>query len=205
MKCAQVFLLSFLIALTTPLVAQQSQGNQKKESVWSTANLELGGGWVYVSGNNGLNGFNLDTALWFTRRVSVAVDYDFARDTSNLSNFGLTTAGLITIKNHLQNFLVGPRIFFPPKRVKKYELEPFGEVQVGFGHLYQQVSQVGVGSESSSSNAYSWLLGGGADYVLSQHWAARANLDLLRTHFANAGQSRFRLVLSVNYTFRKRK
>jgi len=48
------------------------------------------------------------------------------------------------------------------------------------------------------------MIGGGADYVLSSHWAARGNLDLLRTHFANTGQSRLRFVLGIAYTFGQR-
>ena len=48
------------------------------------------------------------------------------------------------------------------------------------------------------------MLGGGAGYVLSPHWAARANFDLLRTHFADSGQSRLRFVLGVAYTFGQR-
>ena len=35
-------------------------------------------------------------------------------------------------------------------------------------------------------------------------WALRENLDLVETHFVNAGHSRLRLVLGVAYTFRHR-
>lgn len=40
-----------------------------------------------------------------------------------------------------------------------------------------------------------------AEYLLSPHWSGRANLDLLRTHIANEGQSRLRLVIGLTYTF----
>jgi cytochrome c2 len=205
MKYVRIFLLSLSIALATPLIAQSDP--KSKESMWSTANLEFAGGYVHTTGDNGLNGFNVGTALWFNRRVSISVDYDYSRNTTSLSNFGLTTVGLITTQSHLQNFVVGPRVFFPSTKLtfKKFKLDPFAEFQFGFGHLNQKVSQVGVGSVSASDTASSWLLGGGVDSVVSPHWALRANLDLLRTHFANAGQSRFRLVLGVDYTFRKRK
>jgi ketosteroid isomerase-like protein len=48
------------------------------------------------------------------------------------------------------------------------------------------------------------MLGGGADYLFSDHWSGRANVDFLRTHLANEGQSRLRLVLGIRYTFGSR-
>ena len=48
------------------------------------------------------------------------------------------------------------------------------------------------------------MVGGGADYRLSPHWVARFKLDFLRTHFADTGQSRLRLIFGVAYTFGKR-
>jgi hypothetical protein len=48
------------------------------------------------------------------------------------------------------------------------------------------------------------MLGGGAEYLFSPHWSGRANLDFLRTHLANEGQSRLRLVLGIRYTFGSR-
>lgn len=163
--------------------------------------VEVNGGWVHATGDFGVDGFELGTAIWLTPKVTVAANYDSAWDTSRVGSFELTDVGLITVKNHLQNFLVGPRIFFAKKKIKKYTLTPFGEVQFGFSHLNTKVQQASAGEQSSSDSAFSWMLGGGADYVLSPHWAARVNVDLLRTHFADAGQSRLRFVLGVAYTF----
>jgi hypothetical protein len=199
MKSRHLFLLFLSVLLSTPLFSQAS------ESILNKRNLELSGGWVHSTGNNGLDGFNLGASLWFNRRVSIAFSYDHAGDTSTLGNFGLTSAGLVTINSHLQNWLIGPRVFFPTKKVKRFDLDPFGEFQIGGTYLSQKISQAGVGSSSASDTAYSWMLGGGADYVLSPHWAARANLDLLRTHLSDMGQTRLRFVLGVAYTFRRRK
>ena len=199
MKSRHLFLLFLSVLLSTPLFSQAS------ESILNKRNLELSGGWIHSTGDNGLDGFNLGASLWFNRRVSIAFSYDHAGDTSTLGNFGLTSAGLVTINSHLQNWLIGPRVFFPTKKVKRFDLDPFGEFQFGGTYLSQKISQVGVGSSSASDTAYSWMLGGGADYVLSPHWAARANLDLLRTHLSDMGQTRLRFVLGVAYTFRRRK
>jgi hypothetical protein len=164
-------------------------------------NLEVNGGWVHATGDFGVDGFEIGGAYWVTSRVALAGNYDSAWDTSRVGSFELTSVGLITVKSHLQNFMVGPRIFFAKKKIKKYAFSPFAEVQLGGSHLNTKIEQVSAGEQSASDSSFSWLLGGGADYVFSQHWAARLNLDLLRTHFADAGQSRLRFVLGIAYTF----
>ena len=171
----------------------------------SKGNLEFSGGWIHSTGDFGLDGYNLGAAIWFTRRISVGLEYDHAGDTSSIGTFALTSAGLVTVKSTMQNWLVGPRVYFPPKKVKRFDVDPFGEFKIGGTHLSQKLSQVGVASQSASDNAYSWMLGGGVDYIVSTHWALRGNLDLLRTHLAESGQSRLRFVLGVNYTFLRRK
>ena len=192
MKVA-IVLLSIVIALPSALRAQ------------IVHNLEFSGGWAHVTGNNGLDGFNVGTALWLSRRISVAFDFDRAHDTSSLTAFALNS-GLITTKSSMENYLIGPRVFFNPRGVKILRtLQPFAEFQVGGSHLHSEISQVGGTTQRASDNAGTWLLGGGGDVVLSKHWVGRANLDLLRTHFANAGQSSLRLVFGVAYSFSSRK
>ena len=168
-------------------------------------NLEVGGGWAYVSSNFGVNGFNVGADYWFSPRVSGVFSYDDAWDTSSIGNFVLTPVGQIAIKSHLQNYLFGPRIAFAKKKIKNYEFVPFGEFQIGGTHLRSEVQQTSTGiKQTASDNAFSWMLGGGADYVFSDHWTARANLDFLRTHLANSGQSQLRLVIGVAYSIKSR-
>ena len=97
MKNLYVFL---LLLLAFPLLA-------------SAQSLELSGGYAHISGDGGLDGFNVGAAAWVTHRVSLAFDYDSAWDTSHLGAFELTQTGVIVTKSHLQDFLVGPRISFP--------------------------------------------------------------------------------------------
>ncbi len=164
-------------------------------------NLEVSGGFGYSTGDNGVAGLTVGTSLWMSRRVSLGFDYDSFYDNSSIGAFDLTSAGHTTVKSHLQNFLVGPRIFFSPKRIKKYRFNPFAEVRIGDSLLSQTIRSVNVGSASASAHSFSWLLGGGGDYAFNNHWSGRLNLDLLRTHLADNGQSRLRIGLGVAYTF----
>jgi opacity protein-like surface antigen len=183
----------FLFLFSTPSMAQNLR------------NLGVGGGWAYVSSNFGVNGFNVGADYWFTPRVSGVFSYDYTRNTSNLGTFEITSIGQIAIKSHLQNYLFGPRIAFAKKNIKKYQFIPFAEVQIGGTYLRSEVQQPSTGlKQTASANGFSWMLGGGADYVFSDHWAARVNLDFLRSHLANAGQSQLRLVIGVAYSFQSR-
>jgi opacity protein-like surface antigen/ketosteroid isomerase-like protein len=166
--------------------------------------LEVGGGWSHVTGDFGTDGFNVGGAWWFTKRVTMAADYDSTWDTSSLTNFAFSQVGAIATKSHLQSFVVGPRVFFSTTWTDKHKLNPFGEAQFGVSHLSQDVTQVGLPTLSASDTAFTWMLGGGVDYLLTSRWSARANLDFLRTHFSNEGQSRLRLVLGIRYTFGNR-
>jgi ketosteroid isomerase-like protein len=166
--------------------------------------LEVGGGWSHVTGDFGTDGFNVGAAWWFTKRVTMAADYDSTWDTSSLTNFAFAQVGAIATKSHLQSFVAGPRVFFSTKWTDKYKVNPFGEAQFGVSHLSQDVTQVGVPTLSASDTGFTWMLGGGADYLFSSHWSGRANVDFLRTHLANEGQSRLRLVLGIRYTFGSR-
>jgi hypothetical protein len=189
--CPILTLLTLLTVLTLPQAAR-GQG------------LEVGGGYAHVTGDFGTDGFNVGAAWWFTKRVTMAADYDSTWDTSSLTNFTFTQVGAIATKSHLQSFLVGPRIFFSTNWTDKYKLYPFGEAQFGVSHLSQDVTQVGQPTLSASDTGFTWMLGGGADYLFSDHWSGRANVDFLRTHLANEGQSRLRLVLGIRYTFGNR-
>jgi hypothetical protein len=175
----------------------------------SAQKVELSGGYAHISGDGGLDGFNVGAAAWFARRVSIGFDYDSGWDTSHLGAFELTSTGVIVTKNRLQNFLLGPRIFFPGvlKNKEKHiaRLLPFAEAQFGVSNLDSRLEDKTTNmTQSVSDNAFSWMLGGGADYRLSPHWVSRVKVDLLRTHFVDTGQSRLRFVLGIAYTFGER-
>ena len=167
-------------------------------------NLELSGGYMHVSGDSGLNGFNIGAGYWLNKHVSLNFDYDGGFNTSTLGVLSLTNVGHTAIKSRLQDWLIGPRVFFPPHEIKKHSFDPFVEFKIGGSHLSEKIQQTSSPTQSASETAFAWALGGGADYQFSSQWFGRVNLDLLRTHFADAGQSRLRLVLGVGYTFSPR-
>jgi hypothetical protein len=176
----------------------------------SAQKVELNGGVTHVSDNQGMDGFTAGAALWFTPRVSIAADYDSVWDTSKIGQFELTSTGLIVSKSHMENYLFGPRIFFPgaikSKNKHLAHLVPYGEAEFGLSHLKSTLQDNTTNaSQSSSDTAFSWMLGGGADYKFSPHWAGRVKLDLLRTHLADTGQSRLRFGAGIVYTFGQRK
>ncbi len=170
----------------------------------SAQDLELSGGYAHVTQNFGTNGFDAGAAWWFTPKITLAANYDGTWNTSQIGVFQITNVGLLVSKTHLQSGLIGPRIFFLSRKVKKYKLSVFGETQYGVSHINSTFQQVPVSSASSSDTAFTWTLGGGADYPFTPHWSARGNVDFMRTHFAAAGQSRLRLVLGIAYTFGSR-
>ena len=141
-------------------------------------------------------------------KISIAFNYDGVYNTSVLGAFALTNVGLTTSKSHLQNFMIGPRIYTPGITIKgcggtinHHLMNPFVEAQFGESNLYSQVTTQQVGTITSADTAFTWELGGGADVPFRRNWAARVNVDLLRTHFVDMGQSRLRLVLGVVYRF----
>ena len=164
--------------------------------------LEVSGGYAHVTGDFGLDGFDLGAAWWVAPKISLAAEYDGVYDTSRIGTFEFTSVGAIASKSHLQDFLIGPRFYFGERTIHKYSgFVRLAEVQFGVSHLKSTVQEGIQPSITNSGSAFSWMLGGGADYQVSSHWVARANLDLLRTHLNSAGQSRLRLVLGVAYTF----
>jgi opacity protein-like surface antigen len=187
---ASLSLLIFVITFVLPETAK-GQG------------LELSGGWAHLTGDFGTDGFNVGAAWWFTKRVTIAVDYENSWDTTSLSTFAFTQTGPFAVKSHLQSAVIGPRIFFSSQWTDKHKINPFAEAQFGMSHLSQDLTQT-TGSTSASDTAFAWLLGGGAEYLFTPHWSGRANLDFMRTHLSNEGQSRLRLLVGITYTFGSR-
>jgi Outer membrane protein beta-barrel domain len=165
---------------------------------------EISGGYAHISGNEGMDGFNVGGSVFLAPNFSLGFNYDGVYDTTVLGSFALTNVGLITTMSHMQDFLAGGRFYFPG--VIKIHcglanalpvLRPFAQAQFGESNLWTQVSEVNAGSVSTSETTFSWLIGGGGEFRIADHWAARVSTDLLRTHFVHEGQSRIRIILGV--------
>ena len=183
-----LFLVTFLATFTLPALAH-AQG------------LEVGGGYAYTSGNFGVNGFDLDGGWWFSKHVTVAVNYDHMWNATTLGVFTFSHTGAIAVHSQMWDVEVGPRIFFSTSWTDKHKINPFGELQFGAAHLSQQVQQALVPTVSGSATDFAWLVGGGAEVLFTPRWSVRGNVDFFRTHFASSGQSHVRLNVTVIYTF----
>ena len=168
--------------------------------------VELNGGYLHVTGDQGLDGYTLGGSYYLVHRASLAFSYDSVYDNSRLGVFELTNVGLTNTRSHLQDWLIGPRFFTPgllhgKGNVKGHLLIPFLEAQFGESNLYSRVTLLNLGTARAAETAFTWMGGGGGDFRVTDHVAARVNIDLLRTHFVKTGQSRARFGLGLIYTF----
>jgi opacity protein-like surface antigen len=167
--------------------------------------LEVSGGWAHVTGDFGLDGFDVGAAWFFQPQVAIAAEYDGVWDTSRVGTFEFTSVGAIASHAHLQDFLTGPRYYFAEHKIdKRHTIIPFAEAQFGISHLHESIQEGIAPAVTNSDSAFSWMLGGGVDYPLTSHWAARGEVDLLRTHLNSEAQSRLRLNIGIAYTFGER-
>jgi len=171
--------------------------------------LEFYGGYRHISGDQGLDGYTAGAAWFPIPKFSLYVTYDGTYDNSTIGVFQFTSVGLTTVNSHMQELLTGPRFFLPGAfkghgRVQGHLLIPWVEAGFGEARLHTDVRQVQIGSLQSADTAFAWMIGGGADFRVYSHWAVRGDLGFLRTHFANSGQGRVRLGLSVIWSARSR-
>lgn len=186
-------LLFAVVVLLTMSLCRSAQAQ-----ISSARNWELGGGWVHITQDFGLDGLNVGGGYKFSRRVWLAGDFDAGFDTSTLGTFGAASQG--SVKSRLQNYLIGPRLFFPGA-LRNDKLVPFGEFEIGITHLSSTVRPTTGPETHSADSAFSWMFGGGLDYAVDRSWSIRGKLDFLRTHLASQGQSRARFVIGAWYHF----
>lgn len=168
--------------------------------------LEVNGGWAHVSGNFGMDGFTLGTSWFFAPRISVTANYDGAWNTSRVGTFEFTSVGAIAAKSHIQDFLIGPRVYFRSYEIDRHNrVIPFADARFGVSHLHQEVQEGTAPAATNQDSAFSWMLGGGVDYPINPHWTARGELALLRTHLNAEAQSHARLAITIAYSFGSRR
>jgi opacity protein-like surface antigen len=103
----------------------------------------------------------------------------------SLGGGGCTT---FNVSTHLYEVMFGPRV-----SVSIGKFRPFGEFEVGVGH----VSTNGFGSDTSFATA----VGGGLDYKIFRPLAWRFQGDYVRTHFFTTGQNNLRLSTGIVLRF----
>ncbi|MFB3915537.1 MAG: outer membrane beta-barrel protein [Terriglobales bacterium] len=153
-----------------------------------TPKTDIFGGYSHVGNFGvGLNGW-IASANWNIVRWA-GVEADLSGDYGSKS-FGppfLRTS----IGSRMHSFNFGPSVTY---RQEKYN---------AFGHLLFGVSHTNINAAGfeDGDTSFSWILGGGADYNLTEKWAARFQLDLLRTNFFDHGDNHGRVSLGIVYRF----
>ncbi len=169
--------------------------------------IEFNGGYQHASGDQGLDGYNVGAGWNPLPEFQMYVEYDGLYDHSTLGVFALTPTGLSIVNSHMQEILTGPRFFLPgvwkgSGRIEGDRVVPFVDAGFGEARLHTDLTQQNLGTVQAADTAFAWKLGGGVDYRIYPHWKIRGNLGLLRTHFAESGQSRVRLGLTVVWSLR---
>lgn len=159
--------------------------------------IDVFGGYSHVGNFDvGMSGWMATANLHLFRWVGVEGDVS-----GNYGSKGLGQAALIlpnipnSINSRMHSFNFGPVGTY---RAPSGKYNAFGHVLLGFSHT--NVNSAGIGR---GDTAFSWVLGGGADYNFRPNWAVRAQLDLLRTHFFSQGQNHGRIGLGLVYRFGK--
>jgi hypothetical protein len=171
--------------------------------------IEFYGGYQHASGDQGLDGYTGGFGWNPIPKFQLYVDYDGLYDHSTLGAFALTQAGLTIVNSHMQEILTGPRFFLPGvlkgnSRIEGHRLVPFVNAGFGEARLHTELTTQNLGTVQAADTAFAWALGGGADFRIYPHFTVRGDLGLLRTHFAESGQSRVRLGLTVVWSLRAR-
>jgi hypothetical protein len=190
-----IYALVVLFAFALPAFGQQD--------------FEFNGGYQHASGDQGLDGFTVGMGWNPLPEFQMYLDYDGLYDHSTLGAFALTSAGVTIVNSHMSEVLTGPRFFLPGLwkghgRVQGHRLIPYFDAGFGESRLHTELIQQNLGTVQVADTAFAWALGGGMDYRIYPHWTVRGDLGLLRTHFAESGQSRVRLGLTVVWSLRSR-
>jgi opacity protein-like surface antigen len=103
--------------------------------------------------------------------------------------------GPVNANAHQYEAMFGPRISVPGGKFR-----PFGEFEIGVGHVNTNASNnniIGFGSATT----YATALGGGLDYKIFGPVAWRLEGDYVRTHFFSTGQNNFRFSTGIAFRF----
>ncbi|HXQ27526.1 MAG TPA: outer membrane beta-barrel protein [Candidatus Acidoferrales bacterium] len=158
--------------------------------------FEVGGSYDYVrvssnfipkSGSGGssstslnLNGWNAEVAANPSCWLGI------------VGNFAGAYASPQGVSVHVYSETFGPRINLR----NSSPITPFGEVLIG-------AAEAGAsgGGQSGSQSAFAGYFGGGVDVKLGEHWAARARIDDIMTHFVSQNQNSLGIAAEVVFKF----
>ena len=132
-----LYLLLASLLLTLPALAQK--------------NIEFYGGYRHISGDQGLDGFNVGGGLYPIPPFELYLTYDDTYDNSTIGTFALTSLGSTLVNSHMQEILTGPRYFLPGllkshghQHLEGHLLIPYIEAGFGEARLHTDVRAVNI-------------------------------------------------------------
>jgi hypothetical protein len=166
-----------------------------------------------------LNGGGGSAAFYFSNYIGIEAEFEgYGSYTHNFSipatspfcnNDGAPCP--VSAQGNLFTYNVGPIVKFRTSHFEPFVETLFGGAHSNFyGNLYKNCTIVGcvVASKSPSNNAFDFLIGGGIDIPLGEHFAIRpAQFEYLLTRFGNNftkgnnNQSNFRYQAGVQFRF----
>ena len=182
-----LLVLSLLVGLSLPAFSQMDQIDNPR--------IDIFGGYSHVGNYGlGLSGWTASADLRLIHWLGIEGDVS-----GNYGRKGLGTIATLlpnvpnSVGTSLHSFNFGPSGTF---RSDTGKYDAFGHVLFGVSH-----TNVDAAGDAVGDTAFSWILGGGADYNVASMFALRAQLDLLHTKFFNGGQNHGRISFGVVYRF----
>ena len=173
MNKTPVLIIIFVAALSVAAMAQDEPKG------------EIFGGYSHMSHRIGLDGWIVSGSYNPWAHAGLEADVS--------GHYGTDRIVGVRLDNTVYNYNFGPR-FFTSTGVER--LTVFGHILVGGSHITSKLLGI-----SQSDSSFSWVLGGGADLKLSSDWAARGQLDLIRTGFFDSGSNDGRFSVGLVYRF----
>ena len=170
-------------------------------------------------GTFNLNGGGGSVAYYFSKYIGILGEFQGYGSYTHTITIPATNPNcnneesncVVTAQGNLFTYNVGP-IF----KVRLHHFEPFAEALFGgahsnfYGNLFKDCGPAGcvVASKSPSNNAFDFIIGGGIDIPVNEHFAIRpVEFDYMLTRFGNAftggnnNQSNFRYQAGVVIRF----
>jgi hypothetical protein len=202
MKIRSALLLCFVLVFGTAAFAQDYH------------KIEVTGDYSYIHANPqnnniiptfSLNGGGGSGAFYFSKYIGIEAEFQgYGSYTHNI----ITPGGVVSASGNLFTYNVGPVVKFRTSHFEPFVEALFGGAHSNFyGNLYKNCGGACV-SKSPSNNAFDFLIGGGIDIPLGEHFSIRpAQFDYLLTRFGNDftggnnNQSNFRFQAGVQFRF----
>jgi hypothetical protein len=183
--------------------------------------IEVTGVYSYIHANPqnnnmiptfSLNGGGGSAAFYFSKFIGIEAEFNgYGSYTHNFTVPPPYCNGpcAASAQGNLFTYNVGPIVKFRTSHFEPFVETLFGGAHSNFyGNLYKNCPGCLVASTSPSNNAFDFLIGGGIDIPLGEHFAIRpAQFDYLLTRFGNDfthgnnNQSNFRFQAGVQFRF----